>query len=44
MSARSFDINKLNVKQSNIRVIIEGATKCVKLHDTIVYCGLDHRC
>lgn len=37
MSARSFDINKLNVKQSNIRVIVEGSTKCVKLHDSVIF-------
>lgn len=36
MSARSFDINSTR-KQSNIQVIQEGETKCVKLHNTVVF-------
>ena len=36
MSARSYDINKLNKKQSNIRVTKEGSTTIVVLHDTTI--------
>ncbi len=32
MSARSFDLNKVNKKQSNIRVIEEDGAKIVLLH------------
>ena len=36
MSARSFDINKLNVKQSNIRVVVEDSSNCAILHNTCI--------
>lgn len=37
MSARSFDINKLNRKQSNIKVIKEDDKLIVLLHDNKVF-------
>lgn len=37
MSARSFDIDKLNTKQSNIRVVMSGASKVVMLHNNAIF-------